>query len=78
VVSHVGSVLLRVLADQAGLTGASSAALARTGVFPVHDRGRVLVDLAVMIADGGEALCDIDVLRHQGAVFGPVASDTIV
>lgn len=52
--------------------------LARTGVFPVHDRGRVLVDLAVMIADGGEALCDIDVLRHQGEVFGPAASDTTV
>jgi hypothetical protein len=42
------------------------------------DRGRVLIDLAVMIADGAEALCDIDVLRHQGEVFGPVASDTTV
>jgi transposase InsO family protein len=38
----------------------------------------VLVDLAVMIADGGEAICDIDELRHQGEVFGPVASDTTV
>ena len=65
VVSHVGTALLRMLADRAGLTGALSAALARTGVFPVHDRGRVLVDLAVLIADGGEAICDIDVLRHQ-------------
>jgi hypothetical protein len=78
VVSHVGAALLRMLADRAGLTGALSAALTRTGVFPVHDRGRVLVDLAVLIADGGEALCDIDVLRHQGEVFGPVASDTTV
>jgi len=34
----------------------------------------VLVDLAVMIADGGEAIGDIDVLRHQGEVFGSVAS----
>jgi hypothetical protein len=76
VVSHVGTALLRMLADRAGLTGALSAALARIGAFPVHDRGRVLVDLAVMIADGGEALCDIDVLRHQREVFGPVASDT--
>src|SRR4051794_18902880 len=78
VVSHVGAALLRMLADRAGLTGALSAALARAGWHPVHDRGRVLVDLAVMIADGGEALCDIDVLRHQGEVFGPVASDTTV
>ena len=27
-----------------------------------------------MIADGGEAIADIDVLRHQGEVFGQVAS----
>jgi len=78
VVSHVGAALLRMLADRAGLTGALSTGLARRGRWPVHDRGRVLVDLAVMIADGGEAICDIDVLRHQGEVFGPVASDTTV
>src|SRR5437764_13362795 len=63
-----------ILADRTGLTGALSGALARRGWWPVHDRGRVLVDLAVMIADGGEAICDIDVLRHQSEVFGPVAS----
>ncbi|MEN3616205.1 IS1380 family transposase [Plantactinospora sp. ZYX-F-223] len=78
VVSHVGAALLRMLADRAGLTGALSVGLARRGRWPVHDRGRVLVDLAVMIADGGEAICDIDVLRHQREVFGPVASDTTV
>ena len=27
-----------------------------------------------MLADGGEAIADIDVLRHQGVVLGPVAS----
>jgi hypothetical protein len=74
VVSHVGAALLRMLADRAGLTGALSGALARRTRWPVHDRGRVLADLAVMIADGGEAICDIDVLRHQDEVFGPVAS----
>jgi hypothetical protein len=78
VVSHVGAALLRLLADRAGLTGALSAALARSGRWPVHDRGRVLVDLAVLIADGGEAIADIDVLRHQQEVFGSVASDTTV
>src|SRR5437764_1473321 len=45
--------LLRILADRAGLTGALSAALARRGWWPVHDRGRVLTDVAVMVADGG-------------------------
>jgi Transposase DDE domain group 1 len=34
----------------------------------------VLVDVAVMLADGGEAIADIDVLRHQAQVLGPVAS----
>jgi Transposase DDE domain group 1 len=78
VVSHVGAALLRMLADRGGLTAALAGALARPGRWPVHDRGRVLVDLAVLIADGGEAIADIDVLRHQGEVFGPVASDTTV
>jgi len=27
-----------------------------------------------MITDGGEAICDIDVLRHKHLAFGPVAS----
>jgi Transposase DDE domain group 1 len=38
----------------------------------------VLVDLAVMIGNGGEAISDIDVLRHQHELFGQVASDTTV
>jgi hypothetical protein len=38
----------------------------------------VLVDLAVLIADGGEAIGDIDLLRHQPELFGRVASDTMV
>ncbi len=74
VVAHVGSVAVRLLADRTGLTTELSKALARASFVPVHDRGRVLVDLAVMLADGGEAIADIDVLRHQGKVLGPVAS----
>ena len=31
-------------------------------------------DLAVMLADGGEAIADPAVLRDHGEVFGPVAS----
>src|SRR4051794_41318090 len=63
-----------MLADRTGLTDALSAALRRRSFTPVHDRGRVLVDVAVMLADGGEAIADIEVLRHQGPVLGPVAS----
>ncbi len=74
VVAHAGSVGLRLLADRTGLTDELSRAMARRSFVPVHDRGRVLVDVAVMIADGGEAIADIDVLRHQSGVLGPVAS----
>ncbi|MGH3828724.1 MAG: transposase, partial [Pseudonocardiaceae bacterium] len=78
VVSHVGSGLLRLAADRVGLTGALSRVLARPGFWPVHDRGRVLADLAVLIADGGSTISAIDTLRHQGELFGSVASDTTV
>ena len=41
----------------------------------MHDRGRVLADTAVLIADGGRVLSDLAVLRDQAELFGPVASD---
>ncbi|MFI5960155.1 IS1380 family transposase [Cryptosporangium sp. NPDC051539] len=76
VVSHAGTRLLADLADATGLTGQFSQALAglrqrQRG----HDPGRIAVDVAVMLADGGEAISDLAVLRDQPAVFGPVASD---
>jgi len=74
VVAHAGSAGLRLLADRSGLTSEMSKVLARRSFIPRHDRGRVLVDVAVMLADGGEAIADIDVLRHQSPVLGPVAS----
>ncbi|MEV6536898.1 IS1380 family transposase [Streptomyces sp. NPDC051639] len=75
VVGHAGARLLTDLADATGLTAAYSAALRPlrprgTG----HDPGRVATDLAVMLADGGEAIADLAVLRDQADVFGPVAS----
>jgi hypothetical protein len=39
-----------------------------------HDPGRVLADLAVLLADGGETISDLGVLRDQPDLFGPVAS----
>lgn len=75
VVSHAGSAVLRLLADRTGLTGAISKALRRRGFAPVHDRGRVLVDTAVCIADGGRVLSDLAALRDQSELFGSVASD---
>ena len=42
-VGHAGAVLLRKLADQAGLTASLGSALARKGKFPLVDRGVALV-----------------------------------
>lgn len=78
VVAHAGSVATRLLADRTGLTGELSKAMIRRNFNPGHDRGRVLTDVAVMLADGGEAIADIDVLRHQAGVLGPVASPPTV
>jgi Transposase DDE domain group 1 len=77
VVSHAGSRLIADLADQTTLTAQLSAVFAhRTVPQTAHDPGRVLTDLAVMLADGGECISDIAALADQAAVFGPVASDS--
>ena len=78
VVAHAGSVATRLLADRTGLTAELSKAMVRRNFTPLHDRGRVLTDVAVMLADGGEAIADIDVLRHQSGVLGRVASPPTV
>ena len=44
------------------------------GFHPGHDRSRELFDLAAMATAGGQAIADIDTLRHQQGVLGPVAS----
>jgi hypothetical protein len=73
VVSHAGLALLRHLADKTGLTGGLSAALATPRIL-VHDRGRVLADLACAIADGARVISDFRVMSDQGELFGLVAS----
>jgi hypothetical protein len=76
VVAHAGTRLLADLADKAGLTSGfiDALGLGRQRRSP-HDPGRVAVDLAVLLADGGEAIADLAVLRQQPRLFGPVASD---
>ncbi len=75
---HAGAVLLRKLADQAGLTAALGAALARAGKFPLIDRGVALVSMAVAIALGARSMNDIALLAHHEPVFGAPPSDTTV
>ncbi len=76
-VSHAGTALLGRVADKLGLTCALSLRLAglkqrRRG----HDPGRVIRDLAVMLADGGECVSDLGAVREQHELFGSVASDS--
>ena len=75
VVSHVGARLLADVAEASGLVAACDEVAGASRMRrSAHTPGRVLVDVAVMLADGGEAIGDIDVLRHQDGVLGPVAS----
>jgi hypothetical protein len=76
-VSRAGVALLRELTLDTGLAAGWTEALLDTyGAFPtVHLPGRVLGDLAVVIADGGDALAHLATLRDQDKLFGGVASD---
>jgi len=79
VANHAGARLLVDLADAVGLTSGLSAAMAPTKQRRRgHDRGGVLVDLAVAIADGAETISDLATLRDQPDLFGPVASHPTV
>jgi DDE family transposase len=73
IVSHAGVALVRALADSIGLTAGLSGALASDRLL-VHDRGRVLADLACAIADGAEVISDFRVIGDQQDLFGLVAS----
>lgn len=44
----------------------------------MHDPGKVLLDVALTVALGGDCLADVGMLRAEPAVFGPVASDPTV
>ena len=77
-VGHAGAVLLRKLADQAGLTAALGSALTRAGKFPLVDRGVALVSMAVAIALGATSMNDITLLAHHAPVLGAEPSDTTV
>jgi hypothetical protein len=75
-VSHSGSAVLVGVAEKTGLRRALSQELEglklrRSG----HDLGRVVRDLAVMLADGGDCLADLGALSDQAALFGAVCSD---
>ncbi len=72
--SHVGAALLGELSDRLGLTAELGRRANRGVRGGAHDRGQVLRDLVVMLADGGDAISDLATLRDQPDLFGQVAS----
>lgn len=73
IVSHAKVALIRALSDNIGLMRGLSRALASLRLL-VHDRGRMLADLACAIADGAEVISDFRVVADQEDLLGLVAS----
>jgi hypothetical protein len=79
VVSQAGGVLLVETVRKAGLDTAISAALAPwRKARAVHDPGKILLDVALAVALGGDCLADVAMLRAEPTVFGSVAFDPTV
>ncbi|SES30861.1 IS1380 family transposase [Streptomyces qinglanensis] len=79
VVSQAGAVLLVETVRKAGLDQAMSRTLAPwRKQRAVHDPGKILLDVALAVALGGDCLADVAMLRAEPDVFGPVASDPTV
>ena len=73
--SRAGTSLLALVADRVGLTNGLCDALAGTRERrSAHDPGRVFCDLAVMLADGGRCVSDLQAIAGQASLFGEVAS----
>ena len=79
VAAHVGLHAIGSFADRLGLGHSLSAAIPVRGErAPLHDRGKVLVQMALVLAGGGESCLDIEHLRAQEDLFGSVPSDSTV
>jgi Transposase DDE domain group 1 len=78
-VSQGGALLLTEAARVTGLGRGLSAGLARwRAPRAVHDPGKVIADLVVMLALGGDCLADVAVLRAEPELCGPVASGPVI
>jgi len=79
VVPHAGATLLLRTAQTVGLTAGLSKVLAPwRKPLAIHDPAKIVLDLAVSLAMGGDCLADIAQLRACPEVFGLVASDPTV
>jgi hypothetical protein len=78
-VGQAGGVLLAETVHASGLDAGMSEALSPwRKPLAVHDPGKVVLDLALTLALGGDCLADIALLRAEPGVYGPVASDPTV
>jgi hypothetical protein len=76
---HSGGALLAQTARASGLSRELSAGLGPwRAPWVIHNPGKIVLDLAVAVALGGDCAADIAVLRAQPGVFGLVASDPTV
>jgi hypothetical protein len=79
IVSQAGALLLAETLRITGLGQGLTAGLARwRAPRAVHDPGKILTDLVMALALGGDCLADIAVLRSQPGLAGRVASDPVV
>jgi hypothetical protein len=69
-----GTALLAETADRIGLTAGLSRSVGGCRSWVRHDPGKVVRDLVVTLADGGDALRHMAVLDGQPELFGDVAS----
>ena len=78
-ISTSGASLLLQTASVSGLAKSLSKGLAPwRKPLAVHDPAKMILDLAVAIAVGGDCLADVALLRAQPEIFGPVASDPTI
>jgi len=78
-VGQAGGVLLTETVAASGLGAGLRAALSPwRKPLAVHDPAKVVLDLALTLAVGGDCLADVALLRAEPAVYGPVASDATV
>jgi Transposase DDE domain group 1 len=79
IVSQAGGLLLIQALRATGLGRGLEEALERWRPGrAVHSPGKIVADLAVAVALGGDCLADVAMLRAQPELFGPVASDPVV
>ncbi len=78
-VGQAGGVLLTDTIRLSGLGAGLSSALGRwRKPTAVHDPAKIVLDLALSLALGGDCLADIAILRAEPDVYGRVASDPTV